>query len=443
MPYHLPQNVSYDSLSRIVALIAGTKGGKTSYGPWHLWKWIQTLGGGDYYAVTATYDLFHLKMLPAIRQTFEDILGIGRFWSQRRIIELRDPETGRFLARKADDLMWGRIILRAAEARGGLESGDAKGIWIDEAGQASFSAQTYRALRRRAALYQAPILITTTLYDIGWLDDDIIGKVQSAADVEIEVHEANDGEIEIAKSETANITLIQFDSIINPLYPKAEFDEAREELPPEDFNAFHRGRRASKRLLVYDNFDEAEDGSVTPFDIPGNWPRYWGLDFGPVNTSCIYYAEDPKSAEKKKDRTLYCYRVYLDGNKTIEQHKIDITEGEHISPTKVVGGTWGSEKQWRREFRKHGLPIERPAIFEFDIGIERVYAQHGKHRIKYFKGLPIIKDKKRYRRKRDKDGNILDEIESKQTFHRLDGERYIICTIRPSTGKERGRSVAW
>jgi hypothetical protein len=408
-------------------LCAGSKGGKTSWGPWKLWQWIQRYGGGDYYAVTSTYDLFHVKLLPTIRQVFENILGIARYWSQKRVLELRDPATGDFLANKADDLMWGRIILRAAEARGGLEAGDAKGVWMDEAGMDSFTKLTYRALRRRAALYQAPFLLTTTLYDLGWIDSEIIAKAKSDQEstIKIETIDIGDGdsaEIEFTHAPGAGIDLIQFDSTVNPLYPKAEFIEAREELPDEDFQAFHRGRRGSSRLLVYDTFNpkSIEDGGhvCTPFEIPGNWDRFWGLDFGPVNTACMLYAEDPKSAEKPEDRTLYCYREYLAGNKTIEQHYIDIMEGEHISPRKVVGGTWGSEEQWRREFRQYGLPIERPRVREFDSGIQSVYAQHKKGRIVYFRGLQIIGDKQRYRRKRDREGEILPEIQSKQSYHR-------------------------
>lgn len=443
--FHGPQNYAHDSELRIIALIAGTKGGKTSYGPWKVWQWIQRFGGGDYYAVTSTYDLFHVKLLPSIRQVFENILGVARYWSQKRVLELRDPKSGNFLAQKADDLMWGRIILRAAEAKGGLESGDAKGVWMDEAGMDAFTKLTYRALRRRAALYQAPFLLTTTLYDLGWIDTEIIAKAKADRKSQIRVETVDLGEGETAEAEythapTAGIDLIQFDSTINPVYPKAEFIEAREELPDEDFQGFHRGRRGSTRLLVYDSFNHED--VCEPFEIPGSWPRFWGLDFGPINTSCIYYAEDPNSAEKPRDRTLFCYREYLDGNKTIEQHADAIREGENISPKKVVGGTWGSEKQWRIEFREYGIPIERPRVQEFDSGIQAVYAQHSKRRIIYFRGLQIIEDKQRYRRKRDREGEILPEIEAKQTFHRLDGERYIIVTIRPGRVAQ-AKTVTW
>ncbi len=42
-------------------------------------------------------------------------------------MEFRNPHTGQFVAKRSDDKMWGRIILRAATAGsgGGLESATA------------------------------------------------------------------------------------------------------------------------------------------------------------------------------------------------------------------------------------------------------------------------------------------------------------------------------
>lgn len=440
-PFHFTQNYAWNCALRIIALIAGSKGGKTSFGPWKLWQWIKRFGGGDYYAVTSTYDLFNIKMLPAMLQTFREILGVGRYWAQKRLIELRDP-SGRFLAEKADDLMWGRIILRAAEARGGLEAGDAKAIWMDEAGQSAFDIQTYRALRRRAALYKAPMLITTTLYDIGWLDFQIIDPLKKAPDARITIHHDGEAEAEITESEKLGISLVQFDSILNPEYPYEEFEEARESLPDDEFQAFHRGRRGVSQTLIYYTFDH-DNGVCIPFEIPGSWPRYWGIDFGPVHFACIFYAEDPDSHPDPKERTLYCYREYMAGGKTLEQHLEDLRDGEIVSPKKVTGGTWGSEEQWRRELRKLGLPIEKPSVFEFETGVRRVREAHRRGQLVYFEGLEIIEDKRRYRRKRDRLGNIIDTVEHKQTFHRLDGERYIIATIRPYHLEGEGRTVAW
>ena len=119
---------------------------------------------------TASYDLFKLKMLPEIRNVFEHILRIGRYWSGDKVLEIRDPVTGKFLASRADDPMWGRIVLRSAEAKGGLESSTARSAWLDEAGL--FALDAFQAVRRRLTLYRGRILISTTPYDLGWLKTD-------------------------------------------------------------------------------------------------------------------------------------------------------------------------------------------------------------------------------------------------------------------------------
>src|SRR5690606_30690163 len=135
--FHDGQMRAWTSTRRIVAMIAGSQGGKTSFGPWWLAREVETCGPGDYLAVTATFDLFKLKMLPETRTVFEDILGIARYWAGDQILELCEhvwdddlgawvPLRGQFRAKRSDDPMWGRIILRSAVAKGGLESATAK-----------------------------------------------------------------------------------------------------------------------------------------------------------------------------------------------------------------------------------------------------------------------------------------------------------------------------
>src|SRR5687768_8658409 len=88
---HPGQTRAWESDRRFIAILAGTQSGKTSYLPWWLWREVNRCGGGDYLAVTASYDLFKLKMLPAIRECFEYTLGVGRYWASDRVMELADP----------------------------------------------------------------------------------------------------------------------------------------------------------------------------------------------------------------------------------------------------------------------------------------------------------------------------------------------------------------
>jgi hypothetical protein len=152
-----------------------------------------------------------------------------------------------------------------------------------------------------------------------------------------------------------------------------------------------------------------------------------GVDFGGSNTCAVYFAEEPGTG------ILYCYREYLSGNKPIEQHVKDLLKYE-VGVPMAYGGS-RSEDQWRTEFGQHGLPVLPPLTDDVDLGINRVYACHASNTVLYFNNLSgIIDEKNRYRRKRDKDGNILEDIENKSTFHRMDSERYVLGTIRPGNG---------
>ena len=133
----------------------------------------------------------------------------------------------------------------------------------------------------------------------------------------------------------------------------------------------------------------------------------------------VFYAEKPGSD------VLYCYRVYEAGNMPVSAHVEAMKEGEPGMPFRAVGGS-PSEQQWRDEFDDAGWPIEAPEFGDFWLGINQVYAAHRQSRIVYFDDLPIVQDKSRYRREKDKQGNVVNKVHNKNAFHRLDAERYII-----------------
>lgn len=425
VPYHKAQDLISDSSSRIVVMSAGSQGGKTVFGPHWLWDEIYHKSGpGDYIAVTSSYDLFKLKMLPSMLSVFESIYGMGRFWGGDRIIELADPESGKFLANRSTDKMWGRIILRSADALSGLESATAKAAWLDECGQDRFTFDAYKAIRRRVALKRGRMLMTTTLYNIGWFTQHVIDPATAEGISQFFLEPG--GEIELTVSDKKDTTVVQFDSTVNPSFSSEEFEEQRELLPDEEFQMFYRGRKAARRFLIYDSFDFAKH-TVKPFPIPESWKRFIGMDFGGAHMCAMFYAEEPGTG------VLYCYREYLSGNKTIEQHVKDILKMENGVPA-CYGGARG-EDQWRTEFASNGLVIMPPATDDVDMGINRVYALHSAGAVIYFSNLSGILDEKgRYRRKRDSLGNATSDIEQKNTFHRLDAERYLMATIRPGTG---------
>lgn len=409
---HPGQLRAWDSRKRFVVVLAGTQGGKTSWLPWWLWREIMWRGSGDYLAVTASYDLFKLKFLPALREVFEHTMRWGRYWSGDRVIELADPATGQFLAKRADDPMWARIILRSAESGGGLESATAKGAIADEAGMDSFTVETWEALLRRLALHQGRCALGTTLYNLGWLKQHLYDPWERA------------------QQQHPEIDIIQFDSTQNPAFPAEEAARARASMPEWKYLMFYCGRYSRPAGLIYDSFRDyiadahGAPGHLVPrFALPSHWQRYMGLDFGGVNTAALFYAEEPGT------RRLYLYREYLEGGRTAKEHTAALLEGEPMVPF-CVGGS-GSEGQWRREFRMAGLPVNAPDVTEVEIGIDRVYGAHKRNEILVFDDLAGYRHQKMtYSRKLDANGEPTREIDRKATFHFLDAERYIISRIR-------------
>ena len=403
VPFHPGQQRALDSPARFVFVLAGTQGGKTSFGPWWLAREIDHLGGGDYLAVTATFDLFKLKMLPVMRLVFETILKRGRYWASSRVMELADPQ-GRFHAQTADDPMWGRIILRSAESGGGLESATVKAAWLDECGQESFVIGTWEAVLRRLSLSQGRVLGTTTLYNHGWLKAQVYDR-WAARESDYEV--------------------VQFDSHINPRFPQAEYDRAERDMPGWKFHMFYRGEYDRPPGMIYDSFNESRC-VIEPFAIPDKWPRYGGLDFGGVNTAALCFAENPAN------KRLYAFQEYLEGGKTAAGHSKDLAPWDCAL---WVGGSH-SEGQWRQEFRAAGLPVNEPPINDVEVGIDRVYGCHARNEIFVFKTLTrYLAEKRTYSREPDTAGQPTEKIRDKNSFHILDAERYIISQLRDTTPK--------
>ena len=422
VPFHAAQRLAWESTSRYVTFLGGSQAGKTSWGPWWMEREIRIKGRGDYIVATASYDLFKLKLLPAILLVFEQILKLGRFWAGDKIFELKDPLSGKYWATKSTDPMWARIILRSAQSEGGLESSTAKAVWLDEAGQDEFTIDAWRAVKRRGILEQARVLLTTTLYSgMTWIKTELIDKAEKGGVTE--TLETDTGAIiDCIRNDAENICIIQADSTVNPMFSVDEYEEARRTLPPDQFAMFYRGRIGRPRHMIYDCLDENRH-FIPSFKIPDDWIRYVGVDFGGVNTVATYWAEDPKS------KKLYCYRYYKGEKKSAKEHVDAMLEGEPMRP--IAYGGAKAEGQWRQEFREGGLSIKEPKIPDVWLGINRTYSIFKQEEAYIFDELEDVKyDLLNYRRKTDNLGNATDEIVEKNKHHVADGCRYILPSVK-------------
>jgi len=422
---HSGQSQGWLSRARFVFVVAGSQSGKTSFGPFWLEREIYGgeyepgitfpgCGPGDYLAVTANYDLFKLKMLPAMLEVFERLLGLGRYWAGDGVIELKDPKTGEFWARRSTDPMWGRIILRSAMAEGGLESTTANAAWLDECGQDKFRLSSWEAVRRRLSLKQGRVLGTTTPYNLGWLKTEIVDPW-------------NNGD--------KDIDVIQFASIVNPAFPEAEFLERKAKMASWKFQMFYLGEFSRPAGLIYGDFDEQKH-LVEPFQIPPEWPRVVGIDFGPVHTATLWIAHD---TEHNK---FFAYRESLEGDKTTNEHGAQIKAwgindvgSERYSRILFFGGA-PSEIQERRDWKAAGVPIRQPLISGVESGIDRVISLFKTNQLYVFRALRQTRESLRiYSREVDERGDPTEKIKNKQDFHLLDCLRYAgIVLVRKKAG---------
>ena len=417
------------SQARFPIILASPQSGKTSYGA----NWLDleirrtiarvpvTEFPRDFLAVTATYDLFKLKMLPELKTVFEggqvtatngqkfNTLPIGRYWAGDQVMELSENliPGGKFWAQKSDDLMWGRIILRSANSVGGLESGTCWGAWMDEFGQRDFGLDAWEAIQRRVSLHQGRVLGTSTIYGLGWQKGELYDRAV-----------AGDKDYEI----------ITFTALDNPIYPKEEFERAERTLPRWKFDMMYRAQFSHPVGLIYDCFDQAQC-VLAHFPIPDSWLWHVGHDFGGSNPAGVIFAQDPGTG------IFYLVGEYLPGSKAIGEQ---VAELKALTKGKVVVGRRGGSHQedsWRQDYSMHGWPIAEPGILDVAVGISRVYALIKAGRVKAFRDCRHWLDEVQgYSYKLGLDYQPTEEIENKARYHLLDATRYILGSHQPDIG---------
>ena len=398
---HRGQSKAWDSLKRWVFVFAGSQSGKTSFGPFWLWREIQKHGAGDYLAVTSTFPLLRLKMLPEFLKVFHNTLRLGKWWAADRVYELANPQTGE-MASRATDPMWGRVIFGSAKNADSLESATAKAAWLDEVGQNQFRLDAWEAILRRLSLNRGRVLGTTTLYNFGWMKQQIYDPWK--------------------RGENADIDVVQFKSIENPSFPRDEYYRAKRTMPPWRFKMFYEGEYDKPAGMIYDSFDFGTQ-VVPAFNIPHGWPLYVGIDFGGVHMAGLFVAQNPDT------KAFYHFHEYLAGGRSISQHAEEFKKIVGDRPFFWVGGA-APEDQWRIEFREAGIPVMPPPIKDVEVGIQRVYGYHKRNQIFVFGTCTRYLDQKgSYSRELDDNNQPTDEIEDKNIFHLMDAERVLFAYL--------------
>jgi hypothetical protein len=376
---HPGQTEAWESLARFTFIYAGTQGGKTSFIPWWLEREIRTCGDGDYLAVTANYDLLKLKFLPEMQRVFCDLFKWDYSKSERYLWKGKK-----------------RIILRSAESDGGLESATVNAAVLDECGMDGFQLRAWEAVLRRLSLNEGRVLGGTTLYNLGWTKTEVYDRWR-ASDKDYKV--------------------VQFASTINPRFPMKEFERAKATLPAWKFNMMYLGQFDRPAGMIYG--DLQPDQIIPPIELKPEWPRYVGIDPGPLHTAIVWIAENPVT------KCYYLYQEYLEGERTTHQHA-EATK-ELSKNVNVVRWSLGqkSEKQYRYDWQAEGIPAREPSISDVDAGIDRVIALIKERRFYVFNTCKGTIDQfGSYSRKIDTNGQVTEEIKDKEKYHYMDATRY-------------------
>lgn len=385
---HPGQWKAWQSERRFTWMLAGTQGGKTSFLPLWLWREIQTCGPGDYLAVTATFPLLQLKLLPAFLDIFQHTLHLGEYKASARVFEYRRSKT--------------RVVFGSATHPESLESATAKAAILDECGQDQFRLAAWEAVQRRLSLYEGRVLAGTTLYNLGWLKQQVYEPWRAGA---------------------TDTRVIQFPSILNPLFPHAEFERQKAKLAQWKFRMFYLGQFDLPPGLIYADYGDTyrEDGGhlVHPFDLPPEWLRFVGIDPGAVNTATIWLAHDPGA------NVYYAYHSTLSGGKTTNQHAAEaLAQAAGLNMQSWHLGA-KSEVQQRLDWRAAGISAREPIIVDVEAGIDRVIALFKTRRLFVFDSCAGLRDELgSYSRVTNDNGEATEKIRDKESYHHLDALRY-------------------
>jgi hypothetical protein len=226
---HFYQQLSLLSPAMFIVMLAGKKGGKSSWGaPWILKKFDEH-PGEDGMIVAPTYNM--LKQIALMKSLFPFIKNTR--------YEGLGTVNGVKLGYKALDSVYltpfNIIYLASADKPKHLEGKHVCAIWADELGQFSYDAA--KVLTTRIDTAGGQLLGTTTGYDKGWLFLDWHKKYLKGFKNPITGRPVYD--------------FISFPSIANPSFPIELWYQYKEELDPEEFAMDWEGKFGSRAGLVY------------------------------------------------------------------------------------------------------------------------------------------------------------------------------------------------
>lgn len=276
-PVHQKQWEAINCDKPIVAVVAGTGGGKSYCAVLWLAQQIRKHPKGEFIVVSPSFSFMNRTILKELKKCFRDT-DVNGIWQENKKRYLCDCGAS--------------IWFFSADNPESIEGIHAHGAVIDEAGQMSYDV--FDATNRRVSQKDGQIFISTTPYKFNWLYDKIY----------MEWKNGND-----------EIECFSFPSTLNPTYSKKKYEANKKSMAPWRFKMMHLGEFTRPDGLVYPemNMCICEVSELPPIasGIHG------GLDFG-FNHATVALA-GYLAPNKQNESTLWIvYEKYKTGQSLSE-----------------------------------------------------------------------------------------------------------------------------
>lgn len=424
--FHDAQIELWNSTAKVIAFVAGSQSGKTCAAPYitlrEVARKFENGQPNEHLVASPTYPLMDKKLLPEYRRVIIAELGLGDFIAGEKAIRLSDQGIERITGQKPRPGTTVTIWFGHAQNAEALESATYKSAVLDEAGQDSFRSGAYEAVMRRVTINRGTIYILTTPYNRNWFYEKVFRRARVVTFQELP--EGGFKRQESAPSDgDDSILVVTCPSIMNPSFPRSEWDFAMSQLPPWQFDMMYRGIFTKPLGVVFDCFDD--DNLCERFEIPKEWPVFLGIDFGLVNTATLLVAEEWLHGEPTG--RYFVFDAYRAGEaRETRQHVREVHQRCNWIRPIAYGGAH-AESGWREAWASAGIPVFEPTFSGLWVQINTLWIALHKKKLIVFNDLQEVIDefKNMSRELDEEDVPIPDRIKDEKKYHFVAAGRYI------------------
>jgi len=386
---HQHQGEVWNSTKRFNWMIAGTGGGKTWFGPYWARREIERYPNDAGMIVGPSYRMLYRNALygtvqsPGFLRVNADLIARHKDGSPRM-----NKQEGWI------ELITGALVyLGSSEHEISLEGAHVKWMWDDEVALSSRLAWIIK--QGRLGLLQGDFYGGTTPAGMNWLHKEVF--------------------LPWSKGERPDTHIVQFTSIDNPYYPVAEYERAEREMSPQMFSMRYGGKFERLEGLIW---PELASKVIKPFEIPKEWVKLGGLDWG-YSPHPLAYVEGYRNPNREYFITKVTKKTQM-MTPEIEQ-MLRASGAKRIqSPPEV--------KRENEELKAKGLPMKE-AVNAVDYGLGKVTELLRTDRLHIFEGscVDLADEAESYHR--DENGKVVKEGDDA-----CDALRYLIASEEKQTG---------